>query len=144
MSRQIFGVCEKIALNCLQQEHLAACLDLFGVLSIDGFESVFIDLSGQAFKGLDPILESQDPAAITARQGQEMQRANHRNAILIDLGQILHDGIRGGGVQTGYRLIGKDDPGFLHQGPGDSHPLLLASGELLHLLVGKILEPHAL
>jgi len=45
-------------------------------------------------------------------------------------GKEGQDLVSGLGVQVSRRFVRQDDSRFLHQGPGDGHPLLLAAGQL--------------
>ena len=42
------------------------------------------------------------------------------------------------GVEVARRLVGEDDLGLVHEGPGDGDALLLAAGELARLVIGPL------
>ena len=46
------------------------------------------------------------------------------------------------GIQVGERLVQKQDPGHLHQRPGNCHALLLAAGELRGLSIHQAVDLH--
>ena len=48
------------------------------------------------------------------------------------------------GVQVAQGLVQKQNPGHLHQCPGDGHPLLLAAGKLRGLSLQQALDLHQL
>ena len=65
-------------------------------------------------------------------------------AQLVDLLQQHHDLQGALGVQIAGGLVGHDDLGIVHQGPGDGHALLLAAGELVGQPVPLVVQAHQL
>src|SRR5207245_4543091 len=53
----------------------------------------------------------------------------HGLSFLVQADQQLDNDLRSLGVEVARRLVGPDDGGLMHQGAGDSDPLLLAAGE---------------
>lgn len=45
-------------------------------------------------------------------------------------------------IETGERLIQQEDLGLSDEGPGQRHPLLLASGELVRVATAKLADSH--
>ena len=58
--------------------------------------------------------------------------------LLMNLGDESHEGLSGGGVHAGGRLVKHEDVGFGGQGAGDEHALLLAAGKLGKPLAGEV------
>ena len=53
---------------------------------------------------------------------------------------LVHDDLRGAGVQGGDGLIAQQQGRVLHQGPGNAHPLFLPTGKLPSLFVEHPLQ----
>ena len=68
----------------------------------------------------------------------------HGGAQLVDALQQHHNLQGALGVQVAGGLVGNNHAGVVHQRPGDSHPLLLAAGELAGEAVALLVQPHQL
>ena len=67
---------------------------------------------------------------------------DHRMPLIPQLVQDRHDLFPGVAVQRPGRFIGKDHLPAVHQRPGDTHPLLLATGELRRLVIDPLPQPQ--
>src|SRR6478752_532376 len=79
----------------------------------------------------DAVLEFHDPFAHLVDDVVVVRGHHHGGAVLVDLVQHAHDAHRSGGVQVSGRLVGQQDAGAVHDGAGDRHALLLATGEFV-------------
>ena len=71
--------------------------------------------------------------------------SDHDNQLVPgDLLEDIHDLNRGLAVQGAGGLVGQQDIRVVDQGPGDSHPLHLAAGELVGPLFHLVLQSHLL
>src|SRR5438094_6594331 len=59
----------------------------------------------------------------------------------VDPVEQLHDVHRGGGVKVSGRLVCQEDQGPVDEGPGDRDALLLATGELVGIVVQFLPQP---
>ena len=66
----------------------------------------------------------------------------HRGAPAVDLAEQVHNLEGQGGVDIPGGLVRHDHAGVVHQGPGQTHPLLLAAGELGGIVLRLVLQPH--
>jgi hypothetical protein len=67
---------------------------------------------------------------------------NDGDPLVVEILEQTHDLRAGLSVESPGRLIRQDKNRIIHQGPRDSHPLLLPTGQLKGLVVGAILESH--
>ena len=104
---------------------------------------IFIDvLSSLRIADDDAPLHGNHPLAHGIDDLPVVGHHQNRGAALVDLLQQSHDlpGILG--IQVAGWLVGQQDGGLVHQGPGQRHPLLLAAGELLCLRFVFSRQPH--
>src|SRR3989441_1386714 len=128
----------------LRLRALGADLDLNGVLAVDLLEAALVDLGGQAVECDLAAFQRDDPAAVAAREREEVERADDRDPVLlVDLLEVLHDGMARGRVEAGDRLVGEHEVGLLHQRARDTDALLLAAGEGVGALERAIRDAHA-
>ena len=64
--------------------------------------------------------------------------------LLVELHDKLHDLDAGPGVQIPCRFIGQNQRRPVHQGARDRHSLLLASGELIRVVMLPSFQAHRL
>ena len=72
-----------------------------------------------------------------------MSDNDDRVPLRFQLVQDRHHLFAGMAVQRAGRLIGEDHSPTVHQGAGNTDPLLLAAGQLRRLIVGAIAKPQA-
>src|SRR5207237_6356244 len=71
-----------------------------------------------------------DTRSVAPRQREEVQRADDGDAVLlVDLLEVLHDGVAGRGIEARDRLVGQHEIRPLHERAGYADTLLLASRE---------------
>ncbi|MCY1379738.1 hypothetical protein D9M69_674850 [compost metagenome] len=79
------------------------------------------------------VAQADHPVCVTHRVIQVVGHEQQRQRLLASkVGEHLHDLFTGVGIEAGYRLVGEDHAGLLHQCPGDGDPLRLAAGQLVH------------
>ncbi len=61
---------------------------------------------------------------------------------LLDLADLLAQATADAGIQRRERLVQQQDPRLHHQGPGQGHPLALATGELGRIAALKAGQLH--
>ena len=67
---------------------------------------------------------------------------DHGGAGLVDAVQQAHDPDGRVGIEVPGGLVGQQDQGPVDEGPGDRHPLLLATRELVGQVVALLGQPH--
>ena len=88
-----------------------------------------------------PLLNSSAPAHLVD-QHLVMGGDHHRGPGAVDAIEELHDALARLGVEVPGGLVGQQDEGPVHEGPGHRHPLLLATGELAREVVGLLGQTH--
>src|SRR4029077_15442105 len=113
----------------LRDRAFGSDLDLDGVLAVDLFEAALVDLRGLPVERDLATLQRDDARSVAAREREEVQRADDGDAVLlVDLLEVLHDGVARRGVEARDRLVGQHDVGVLHERASDANTLLLATG----------------
>src|ERR1700730_8661675 len=87
-------------------------------------------------------LDRHHPASHDIDDLSVVGRHHDRGAASVDLQQQLDDLPRGGRVQVSGGLIGQKDPRVMNEGAGDRDALLLATRQLVRVLVLFPFEPH--
>ena len=88
------------------------------------------------------MLEPDDAAAVVAGDLGLVEGNDDGDApVEIELAQESHDAASRLGVERGDGLVGENDFGALHDGPGNGATLLLAAGERARPLGGAVVEP---
>ena len=91
-----------------------------------------------------PLTQRDDALAIAQGVIHLVQRHHHGDAVVeVDVAQGFHHDASRFRVQRGDGFIGKNDLRFLHQGSGDSHALLLSTGQGGDALVGEMRHSDA-
>src|SRR5206468_2560758 len=107
-----------------------ADLDLDRVLAVDLLELPLVDLIRLSVERDLAALQRDDARPIPPRERKEVQRADDRDAVLlVDLLQVLHDGVARRRVETGDRLVREHEIRSLHERSRDADPLLLPAGQ---------------
>ena len=98
--------------------------------------------AGRADGVQDAIPQLKDPVCV--RRDLPIVRGDqHGHALgVAQVDQMVEDGLPGLGVDTPGGLVGEDDRGVVHQGPGDRGPLSLPARDLGRQEVQPVGEPH--
>ena len=90
------------------------------------------------------VLERDDPIAAGGDVGL-VGDDEHRAAMLaVEVHQQLQDLLGRTTVEVAGGLVGEDQLGLVHEGPGDGDPLALTTRELRRPVVQALAEPHEL
>ncbi len=103
-----------------------------------GFRAALAAVAGDA--AVDQVDEPVGHVGDVALVGDD----HHRDAVVLDRLQHLHDVARGRRVERPGRLVGEQELGARDQRPGDGDTLLLAAGELRRQVLGAIGEADLL
>src|SRR5690606_14117009 len=102
-----------------------------GLLAVDLLELGVVDLGRQAVEDQLSLVQGDRSIGVLVDQIEEMEGAEDCDTVVtVDRLEIAHDRVRQHRIEGCYRLVGEDHLRVLHQGSGDSHPLLLSPRQL--------------
>ncbi|MCK7516240.1 MAG: hypothetical protein MZV64_00180 [Ignavibacteriales bacterium] len=88
------------------------------------------------------MVEEHDAVEVTGSLVEVMCSDHHGDVFLLEAVKQVKDAFLRRRIETGQRLVHQHQLGFLGEGAGDEHALLLSAGELTDLTLSQIGDVH--